>query len=258
MLEPSYLYGTIHISSEQAFRFPEGTLQAFDGTKSFAMEIRADGLSDPTLVQRITMNKGNTLSDLLSPADFALLDSLVLASTGFSVKLFNNIQPFFVSALLEMKHFSSDSSAPLDLWFAERAEKQNKSIKGLETVEEQLDAIGVLSYREQADYLALEMHKDADTTLLARMVQFYQNGQLDSLLNNEFTGDMPPRLRKALIEDRNQRMANRLHALLSSKKETVFAAVGALHLPGKMGLIALLRKKGYFLEPVSATPKGKN
>jgi uncharacterized protein YbaP (TraB family) len=43
-------------------------------------------------------------------------------------------------------------------------------------------------------------------------------------------------------------MAKRLLALLQDGR--VFVAVGALHLPGPRGLLAMLRQHGYDLEPM--------
>jgi uncharacterized protein YbaP (TraB family) len=41
-------------------------------------------------------------------------------------------------------------------------------------------------------------------------------------------------------------MADRIDGFI--KKESTFIAVGALHLPGTDGVVALLRKKGYTVE----------
>lgn len=48
-----------------------------------------------------------------------------------------------------------------------------------------------------------------------------------------------------LIHERNARMLKRLLPILSEGR--AFVAVGALHLPGDDGLIALLRTSGYSL-----------
>jgi hypothetical protein len=43
-------------------------------------------------------------------------------------------------------------------------------------------------------------------------------------------------------------MADSLLQLL--EQDTVFAAVGALHLPGEQGLINILRRHGFVLDPL--------
>jgi uncharacterized protein YbaP (TraB family) len=50
------------------------------------------------------------------------------------------------------------------------------------------------------------------------------------------------------IDARNRRMLESLLPELESKR--VFVAIGALHLPGKSGLIELLRKEGFDLKPL--------
>ena len=62
------------------------------------------------------------------------------------------------------------------------------------------------------------------------------------------TADMPPKLYRALVTDRNKRMAERIGDM--AQKQSTFAAVGALHLPGNEGVITLLREKGYTVEAV--------
>ena len=50
------------------------------------------------------------------------------------------------------------------------------------------------------------------------------------------------------LTKRNVRMVERLIPLV--KKEPTFIAVGALHLPGEDGILALLEKEGYTIKPV--------
>ena len=63
------------------------------------------------------------------------------------------------------------------------------------------------------------------------------------------TKDMPEELIKSLITDRNERMAEKAKELLQSKR--VFIAVGAAHLGGDLGLLNLLKRKGYTIKPVT-------
>ena len=48
--------------------------------------------------------------------------------------------------------------------------------------------------------------------------------------------------------NRNKTMAKQFSKI--SKDQTLFCAVGAAHLVGDKGVLALLRKKGYTVEPV--------
>ncbi|EPF95860.1 hypothetical protein L258_01834 [Brucella abortus 84-0928] len=50
---------------------------------------------------------------------------------------------------------------------------------------------------------------------------------------------------KVILTDRNHLMVDRATPLL--EKGGVFLAIGALHLPGKEGVVELLRQKGYRL-----------
>ena len=60
--------------------------------------------------------------------------------------------------------------------------------------------------------------------------------------------ELERRLNKAVIQDRNRRMARRLKPVL--RKGRAFVALGALHLPGKEGVLNLLQQQGYRIERV--------
>ena len=51
-----------------------------------------------------------------------------------------------------------------------------------------------------------------------------------------------------VVVNRNRRMLERIQPRL--REGNAFIAVGALHLPGKDGLLTLLRNKGYRVSPV--------
>jgi uncharacterized protein YbaP (TraB family) len=59
-----------------------------------------------------------------------------------------------------------------------------------------------------------------------------------------------------LLGDRNRRWVKQLRPLLEDPAlagETVLVAVGALHLVGRDGLVALLRDEGFRAEPIDQT-----
>jgi uncharacterized protein len=81
------------------------------------------------------------------------------------------------------------------------------------------------------------------------MVQVYKSQQLDkleTLFNDEEFG--MEEYQDILLDNRNKNWVTQLKTLM--KNESVFVAVGAGHLVGEKGLIALLKKEGYTLKPV--------
>ena len=82
----------------------------------------------------------------------------------------------------------------------------------------------------------------------SEVLKYYLDQDLDSLSANDTEDKKSEKFYKALVVDRNARMATRMSEFI--KKQPTFIAVGALHLPGDIGVIALLRKKGFTVEPV--------
>lgn len=190
---------------------------------------------------------------MIPEREYKLIDSLVENSTGVSLALFDNISPVFISAIVEADgsglQKSTTGESFLDTYLSEKAAKKKKTVVGIETVDEQIGALNVLSYQEQADLLVDAVHdleKGADTG--GDMVKYYLEQNLDSIAEMDATADMPPKLYRALVTDRNKRMAERIGDM--AQKQSTFAAVGALHLPGNEGVITLLREKGYTVEAV--------
>lgn len=226
----------------------------FAETGVYAMELDPKESFNLSLVSKLMMGKGHSLKAMIPEREYQILDSIVKQQVGFSMKLFDNIAPIFVMTILQTAGIESGDSSEkgeqvLDLFFYEKAKKQKKKTMGIETVDEQLDALNTLSYQEQADMLVEELRKyESSEDVMQEMVRHYLAQNLDSLLLLNDKDPMPEKFYKALITDRNRRMANRIADFTA--KQQVFIAVGALHLPGEKGVIELLRKKGYLVEAV--------
>lgn len=258
LTQPSYLYGTMHTNNARVLQYPAKVDEAINDCKAFAMELDPKEMTNPALLKQMMMGKGQSLEKLLPPQDYRLLDSLILAKTGMSLQVFDNMSPIIITAMLEEfvigetdgSEKATSLSDYLDVHLHDKAKKKGKQIIGIETVAEQMNALNVLSYKEQAEMLSDELHyyMEEDTAAADNMMQFYISGQLDSLAQESKEYQMPPKMVKALITDRNKRMANRIAEFIV--KQPTFSAIGALHLAGEEGVVALLRKKGFTVEPV--------
>jgi hypothetical protein len=139
---------------------------------------------------------------------------------------------------------------PLDERLRAQAEAAGKTVLGLETVDEQIDALDGMVPADQMLMLDSTL-QDAgqiervfaslrDAYLARDLVAVY------SLLNDEKSGEAAAtvgRFEQRLIIDRNRRMVERMDKLL--RQGNAFVAVGALHLPGVHGILQLLSDEGY-------------
>lgn len=256
---PSYLFGTMHTGDSRIHKLSDSVLPYFQNAKAYAMELDPDKAMDMGLIPKLMMGKKYSLKEMVPAPEYAFLDSIVKAQVGLPAMLFDNVAPVFVMTVLEaagmgLAQDGGESSEVLDLYLHRLAKEKRKKVIGIETADEQLSALNSLTYQEQADMLTKEIQSlQNDSSQGPDLVRFYLAQELDSVAQMDDAANMPPKFYKALVTDRNVRMANRIGGFV--KNQPTFIAVGALHLPGNEGVISLLRKKGYEVEPVTVVYK---
>lgn len=256
MRAPSYLYGTIHIQDARVASFDTTVLNALNRSEAFAMEVLLDEIDMRGIRKAMMMPEGKYLNTLLSQEDFALLDSICKAKLGVSAIFMNGMKPFFVSSTLEQLDLRQDTEDALDLFLLKKARGSGKVCYGLEEYMDQIRAIDAISLKEQADMLRQFLHDTVQASQeFEDMTEAYLRFDLDSLAKMTQDTALPKKFEKVLVSDRNVTMTKRF--LVISGEHTLFCAVGAAHLAGKKGIIALLRKKGYTVEPVPFTWESK-
>ncbi len=255
--KPSYLYGTVHSSDSRAFRFAKLNEAYIAKCDAFGMEINMDNLGDMnimSMMKYLIMPGDTTLQMLMTPEQYAKLDKFVSDSMHFSLAMFNTIKPMFLLGMQEEMSMSEDSSEFLDQYLMHKALDRKKEIIGIETIEEQIKALDLIPLKEQAKMIVeiIEPDTTKKNDSPDDLVDVYAKGDLDAIYSFYKKEDLSNTFNTALIIDRNRRMAQRIDSII--QKKTLFTAVGALHLPGEEGVINLLRKKGYTLEPIITFP----
>ena len=254
--DTSYLFGTMHTADARIITMGEKVKPYFNASKAYAMEIDPDGEKNMMgLMGKMMMGKGYSLQKLIPTKEYNYLDSISTSSIGFPLAMFDNVSPVIVMTIFEGVTMGLDENSlsgkvpVLDLYLHDEAKKAKKKIIGIETVAEQLSALGSLSFQEQADMLVQEVDSfQVNKSSGQEVLKYYLDQDLDSLSANDDDSKKQEKFYKALVLDRNDRMANRIAEFI--KKQPTFIAIGALHLPGEAGVIALLRKKGFTVEPV--------
>jgi uncharacterized protein YbaP (TraB family) len=253
LTQKSYLYGTMHVSDERVFNFPNNFKAAFDAAHTFAMELDLDSAQNPAnalaLMQYMMMTDGKTLKDLLSKKDYKTVEKFFEKHSPTPLAMLSMMKPVFLMSVVELSKPKPEGQReePLDKYLATLAKNAQKPVIGLETLEEQMKALNVIPTDQQAKQLVqsikeVQKMKKEDKTM-DELMKYYTSGDLTKLYEFSQKSELKGDAQKALITQRNHNMADRIDAKI--KNTSLFVAVGALHLPGDEGIIRLLEKKGY-------------
>lgn len=263
---PSYLYGTMHVSEKLAFNLSDSFFVALRSVDVVALETDCDNwqkfqdeLADsrggmgPDRYYRPRRNNSNLYDGAFQ---FETPSNEVLgAMLSYKPYLSNEF-------LYRSEDYRADyeENTYLDLFIHQAGKKLGKKVIGLETIEGSYESVtrsGLPSddkddedERYNRGYVSRDdfegAYRDQDLSLLDSLDRLMTPGK---------------HYRRWMLDERNIVMADGIDSIMR-RGERIFAAVGAAHLPGDdMGVIQLLRKKGYTMRPVKfnmvADPKEK-
>jgi uncharacterized protein YbaP (TraB family) len=147
---------------------------------------------------------------------------------------------------------SCDNMVAMEQLIMQEARKASKKVKGLETMNYQLGIFDQIPYKLQAKQLYQMVTRSSDTADVAelqRLTNAYRNQELAKLEEMTMKDDMGiSNFADLLLYQRNENWTKKL--VEEMEGNSLVVAVGAGHLPGARGVINLLRKAGYKVEPV--------
>lgn len=249
-VEPSHLFGTIHVSDPAVVDLPQPVSQALQESDIYVMEARLDGPEMLTFAQEMFFRDGRQLGDLIDSDLYSRLEKL-LGRYSIPPMAVQSLKPWAAFMTLNMP---PDSGIPLDLVLMQKAREHGLKVDGLETVAEQAAVFESLSLQTQVELLRDSIcHYDVLQGDMDDMKQLYLRRDLAGLFSyhNKYhlqTGQGYRKLMKRLLWDRNRIMADRMQPLLN--KGNAFVAIGAMHLPGDKGVLSLLEEAGYTVKAI--------
>ena len=256
--QASFLYGTIHMIGKKDFFLTDGTKKSFDRSKQVAFEIDMEEMGDimsllPLLMQSF-MKNDTTLQDLFNKEEYELVKAH-FDKVGLPMMLLNRIKPMFLSALDPTAMTGGDGGKKEDIVsyemeFLEMAQSQKKPVEGLETAAFQMSMFDSIPYRAQAQMLleSIKSGADASDSQFDQLVDLYKKQDIQSMQTMMGEDDATNNYNDLLLVNRNRKWIPVMEKMMQDK--ATFFAVGAGHLGGAQGVIALLRAAGYTVEPV--------
>ena len=265
-LAPSLLFGTIHSTDESALDIARRAAQFINGSKVVATElggpmdsIEKGNITAATLAKALDRDH-DTFEGAIAPEDRERIEKFI-AGLGYPAEFAHHLKPWFLAILTAIPACEAEREArdlpEVDQFLAETAKNLGVKVIGLETAEEQLDAIAALRPEVAATLLTLAARAPGlNDDLYATMLRLYRESRPAEIVAiadavgglNEAERAAQDEFMRELLQSRNATMAERAAPLLASGG--AFIAVGALHLAGKSGLIERFRAEGYTVTKV--------
>jgi uncharacterized protein len=251
LAQPSYLYGTIHIICKSDFIMTEATKQKFGTSQQVYLELDMDDPSMMSEMQKyMVMTDGSTLKNLMSESDYQKVATFFKDTLKTNIEMLAKMKPF-VSSMIALPKMMACPTQSYEETFMKMAKDQHKEILGLESVGDQFGALDKMGMKKQADLMLVQMveHWNEGKEEFQTMIKDYKNQDVDLLLEDMAKSKMSDSdFEKDLLETRNSNWIPKIAKIVSEKP--TFFAVGAGHLGGEKGVIALLRKQGFTVKAI--------
>ncbi len=246
---PSYVYGTIHVGDPRLAELPAPVRAAFAAAHSLMLEFMPDPYARERFLEAALYPDGRTLEREIGAADFErALEQL--KPIGLEREFVNKLKPWGV--LINLRASGDAASPPPDAQLLRLAGERRLPLHQIENVEEQIFTFDELAMESQVALLRHSLeHREELLALAESTLQAYLARDLERIwrLREEFIRRYPAvaahqaAMTKRVVHDRNVVMAYRMQRQL--RRGNAFVALGALHLYGDKGVLALLEEDGY-------------
>jgi len=261
---PSYIFGTHHLAPLSILDKVPGFKEAFDATTQVVGELNIKDAQSPEsakkMQEKMFITNDTTAQLLFTDKELETINGFLKINMGFDLTQVPKIKPAFISTMAAMILSAKtlpgfDPKQQLDGYFQTKGEENGKKVLALETLEFQRDILyDSQSLQRQARLLVCALSDTAKAIKnIKEITKAYYSFDLQKMfqISEEKEGnscDPMPGEKEGMIDNRNKDWVAKLPAIM--KEAPSFIAVGALHLPGEVGLITLLRKQGFKVEPV--------
>ena len=250
--KPSYLFGTMHVSSKLVFHLSDSFYLDIKSADVVALEL------DPQLWQDQLFRFENLQSNLRyytqgAPNDVINEKTFRLQRYEDRLRSAISDEPTVINGLLYRTFRSQadfEEDTYLDLYIYQTGRKLGKQATGVENYFQTERLI-----MEAAQDMMKDRRKKAPDTdgesmfeIERKTQEAYRKGDLDLLDSLERLMEPSESYMEKFLYRRNEIQAASIDSIV--QRHSLFVGVGAAHLPGKRGVIELLRKKGYTLRPV--------
>lgn len=252
LAKPSFLFGTMHLICADDYVWTVKMKETLEKSEKVCFEMALD---DPSIMMQVAAgmidNSGKKLKDYFTPEQYETVSRFLKDTIGMDIALFEQMKPIMLESVISTNGgFNCDNPRSYEDSIMKTAKDAKKEILGLEDPKEQIETLETIPVDSVITELLEEIEnrnanaKDSEYLNLIKAYKQQNLAELYTMLTT--TKGLKDEMDK-FLDARNKKWIPRMEDKMSHA--SVFFAVGAGHLWGPNGVISLLRKKGYTVEP---------
>lgn len=248
-----YVAGTVHVLPASEYPLPTAFNDAYRQADSLVFEapMPETMAEQQKMLATLQYPAGQSLSKQLKPAVRNELTQY-LQELGVPLAMVDGYKPGFVAMQLTLIEMTKAglSGDGVDKFFLTQAKTARKPLHYLETMEFQIDLIAKIGEEDPDEFIKLSLAEAKDSSaMLKKLIKAWRVGDMGyidrEVLQKSKKDDVATY--RLMFSERNQRWLPQLQQMFEQPGHE-FVLVGAAHLPGDEGVLALLRQAGFTLQ----------
>ncbi|MGN0237565.1 MAG: TraB/GumN family protein [Lepagella sp.] len=256
----SYILGTHHLAPLSAIDSIAELPTAINSVDRFYGELDMSQMTDPEYLMQfqglMMAPQDSTLDKVLSDDQLKSVENAWVSLTG--TPLPDALYAFkpavlttSITSIMVAKNFPQiNPNAGIDMTMQVRAREAGKVVKGLETIEYQMDVLyGTPVSKQAKDLVSMTSDLPRQESLSNELFNAYLSHDIDAIyrLMEEEAADDKETF-ETLMYTRNDAWTATLSREMAD--ESLMVVVGAGHLPGERGVLQGLKNAGYTITPI--------
>lgn len=253
--KPSYILGTMHLLPTDSMPELLKNDQIIEQVDKifFEIDLESSAADMMRLMPLMLLPDSVSLEDHLSEKEMQLMMEKLGKDNPMSA-MASKLKPIFIhSMLLQSSDIADDRDMTMvEQYLYEKASNYEKETGGLESAAFQMQILAGLDFDKQITYLKEALTEEEVVDLgafdLEQMFSAYYHMNLTSIAEMLNSEELIQSEMDQLVNQRNKNWVEPIIA--ASREQSILVAVGAGHLPGEKGVLALLRNSGFEVQPI--------
>ena len=258
-----YLFGTMHLGDPKLQTLPAALKVAIDKSDEVRTEIPMDASLQMRSVVLMMRNDSRSLKEIIPKTLYQRTEKYIRQiNPQMNLVPFDKMKIWALSTIASMleNQLKYPMLQAIDSEIYSYAQSKNKGVGGIETIEEQINAMDKFTLEEQIMGLESTLdYLEQNSDFMEQMKSLYMQGNEKKMMafiegtmfKVEKYKKFEKKFMQVLLYDRNVRMAQRIETLLKENQTKRYLfAFGVMHFLGKKSVVEHLESKGYSISRV--------